>query len=358
MKRASRFPKAVLGGTFDRLHAGHEALLRAAFDHAEEIGIGLTTDEFLRSSGSSRKTGAVRPFDERRRELQAFLDATFPGRTWYLIPLTDRWGAALEPSIRALVVSDETRAVGALANQIRRRHRTRPLTLVLCHCVLAEDLLRLSSSRIRAGKVDRQGRRLVPLRIGLGSVNEVKRSGVEAAFHRLLPDLPLTVEPTDPGGANPQPWGWEEGVKGALRRAELALSEGRDYGVGVEATALPVKATGEVMDVHAIAIVGADGVREVAFSSAYTIPEPVRRRMLGRTTLEEAVHQIGGPPRAGHSRGGALGYLTAEELSREDAISQAVVSGFVARLAIREGRVPPVEILPEVVRTRVSRSRK
>ncbi|TLZ70409.1 MAG: phosphopantetheine adenylyltransferase, partial [Methanobacteriota archaeon] len=37
--------RVVLGGTFDILHEGHEALLRAAFEgRPAEVLIGLTTD--------------------------------------------------------------------------------------------------------------------------------------------------------------------------------------------------------------------------------------------------------------------------------------------------------------------------
>jgi len=37
--------KAVLGGTFDHLHDGHKAMLITAFQNAEHVVIGITTDE-------------------------------------------------------------------------------------------------------------------------------------------------------------------------------------------------------------------------------------------------------------------------------------------------------------------------
>lgn len=339
-----KLPRAVLGGTFDRLHAGHEALLHCAFNAAEEVGIGVTTDEFLRKSGALARKGAVRPFDQRRRELQAFLEGAFPGRSWYLIPLVDRWGAALDPSVRALVVSDETRSVGELANRLRRRKKIRPLQLLLCHDVMAEDLLRISSTRVRAMKIDRDGRRLAAIRVGLGSENPVKRSAVEAAFHQIFQDLPLTVEPVRIGTPNPQPWGIAEGVRGASRRAQLALGD-RDYGVGVEATAVRISKKLPPLDLHAIAVVGADGSTEVALSAGYPLPPALRERMTGRTTLEEAVRQMGGPPLAGHTRGGAVGYLSSQQLTRETLIAEGIMSAFVGRMASRHGRVPRVEAL-------------
>lgn len=341
----ARVKRAVMGGTFDRLHCGHAALLATAFAHAEEVGIGITTDQFLTKKGGKAKKGKTRPFDEREKALRAFLDQRFPGRLWYLIPLTDRWGAALEPSTQALVVSDETLPVGELANRLRRRSKAKPLTLIVCHAVLAEDLLRVSSSRIRQGKIDGDGRRLAPLRVGLGSENEVKRAGVEAAFHGLFPRTPLEVESVRPGPPNPQPWGLTEGFAGAQRRAALARGTDRDYGVGVEATAFRPDPKGPVYDVHCVAVDGADGSQLKALSAGYPLPDAVVARLTGRKTLEAAMAELGGPARVGHSTGGLLSYLTANELSREGFITAAVQSAFVPRLARRAERLPASEVL-------------
>ncbi|TLZ79145.1 MAG: phosphopantetheine adenylyltransferase, partial [Methanobacteriota archaeon] len=63
--------RVVLGGTFDLLHAGHEALLRAAFDgRPEAVVIGLTTDRFAKESRTR-----VNPYAVRERNLKRFLAA-------------------------------------------------------------------------------------------------------------------------------------------------------------------------------------------------------------------------------------------------------------------------------------------
>ncbi|MDE1819566.1 MAG: pantetheine-phosphate adenylyltransferase [Euryarchaeota archaeon] len=337
--------RAVLGGTFDRLHVGHEALLAAAFDHAKEVGIGITTEEFFRAPGRQAKSGGVRPFDERRKELETFLEQRFPGRTWYLIPLVERWGAALEPQTKALVVSDETLPVGELANRLRKRHRVPALTLIVRHAVLGEDLLRVSSTRVRVGRIDRTGRRLLPIRVGVGSTNSVKKAGVEAAFRALFERTPVTVEGVSPGGTNPQPWGLEEGFQGALRRATLAVKGGHDWGVGVEATIFQRRKGGPMFDLHCICVLGADGAHLQSASAAYPIPSSVAREMQGRRTLEEAVRRTGGPPKVGHTTGGALAFLTGNGISREEVIANAVRLAFVPLLARRAERLPDVDVL-------------
>src|SRR3972149_2078166 len=51
--------RVVLGGTFDVLHDGHEALLGAAFTlKPERVVIGLTTDRFARATRSPVTRGA------------------------------------------------------------------------------------------------------------------------------------------------------------------------------------------------------------------------------------------------------------------------------------------------------------
>ena len=68
----TKFKKVVLGGTFDKLHKGHHALICKAFEVGDQVLIGLSTDNFIKTR---RKKHAVAPYDERIRELQKFLTA-------------------------------------------------------------------------------------------------------------------------------------------------------------------------------------------------------------------------------------------------------------------------------------------
>src|SRR5438552_16361988 len=85
--------RVVLGGTFDILHQGHEALLRAAFEgRPEQVLIGLTTDRFARESRPR-----VNPYPVRERNLKRFL----AGRKWRpakIAPIDDPYGAADDPA--------------------------------------------------------------------------------------------------------------------------------------------------------------------------------------------------------------------------------------------------------------------
>lgn len=334
---AHRVRVAVLGGTFDHLHAGHRALLTAGFAYADRVGIGITTDEVLRQWAT--KKGTVEPFSIRKSRLERWLRATFPRRSWWLIPLRDRWGAVLEPTTEALIVSEETLRVAEEANRRRRRRGLRPLALGIVHPVLAEDLLPISSTRIRLGEIDSEGRRLRPLVVGVGTTNRVKVEGVRRGLARALPRLRLKVVPVPVGGPNPQPWGEREGLVGARHRAAVAVA-GRDYGVGVEAFIRPSVAGPGLMDEHAIALQDRTGAVLESLSAAFRLPEGIAGRVHRGGTLEDAVVDAGAPSRVGHRPGGAVGHLTEGLLTREEVIAEALASALVPRLASRRGRLP------------------
>lgn len=149
----------MLGGTFDHLHAGHRALLEAAFEHADTVKIGLTTDRFARSE---RKPfpDRVQSYVTRRRHLREFLRTRFPRRRWSILPLDDAWGGSVLPGVDTLILSEETRKAGPAINAERRRRGLPPLRVRVVAQLPAEDGRPISSRRIRAGEIDSDGRRL------------------------------------------------------------------------------------------------------------------------------------------------------------------------------------------------------
>jgi len=153
---------AALGGTFDRLHAGHRYLLATAFAEADRVAVGVTTDAYLAVHPKAHG-GAIAPYRLRRRRLHDYLLAEYPRRTWTIGPLADGYGRSVEPGIDVLVVSDETREGARRVNVERRRRDLPPLQLVIVPQLLADDLRPLSASRIRAGEVTRTGRATHPV---------------------------------------------------------------------------------------------------------------------------------------------------------------------------------------------------
>ncbi|MEM3593582.1 MAG: adenylyltransferase/cytidyltransferase family protein, partial [Candidatus Jordarchaeaceae archaeon] len=57
-----RFKLVGVSGTFDRLHIGHKALLRKAFDVSERVMIGLTTHRMIQHKTLANK---IEPYELR-----------------------------------------------------------------------------------------------------------------------------------------------------------------------------------------------------------------------------------------------------------------------------------------------------
>ncbi len=150
-----RYSKVATGGTFDQLHAGHRRLLAKSFELGEEVVIGLTSDAFARKEGKVLK----RPFEQREAELKAYLKREFPRRTYTIAKLDDFFGPGIANSeVEALIASPETGKRVDLANALRAKRGFPPLELVTIDWVIAEDGRPISSTRIRSGEIDEEGR--------------------------------------------------------------------------------------------------------------------------------------------------------------------------------------------------------
>jgi pantetheine-phosphate adenylyltransferase len=151
----TKYSKVATGGTFDQLHAGHKRLLERSFDLGAEVIIGLTSDEFARREGKVPE----RPYKQREAELDAYIRAAFPGRRYSIAKLDDFFGPGIASrGVEALVASPETGKRVELANRLRAERGFPPLELVVIDWVVAEDGQPISSTRIRKGEMDEEGR--------------------------------------------------------------------------------------------------------------------------------------------------------------------------------------------------------
>ena len=157
----------ALGGTFDPIHDGHRVLFERAFELGD-VTVGLTSDDL--APRTRHEDRWVRPFDERRRDLEADLErmAAEYGRSFEVRELAEPTGIATEPQFDALVVSPETRDGGERINDIRRERGYDSLRIEVVEHVPAEDGKRISSTRIVKGEIDEHGN-LTPEREGRGT---------------------------------------------------------------------------------------------------------------------------------------------------------------------------------------------
>ena len=181
-----RFGRVVLGGTFDRLHVGHEALLATAFREGRSVAIGVTTAGYLRrhpKPGSAR----IATYGARRATLVRWLSARYPRSRWTVVPLEDTFGRSVESGVDAIVLSADTLAGGRAVNAERRRRGRRAVPLVVVPLVLGDDLEPVSSRRIRAGAIDREGHRRAKIRVALGAGSEGDRRAAVRGIRRAFP---------------------------------------------------------------------------------------------------------------------------------------------------------------------------
>jgi pantetheine-phosphate adenylyltransferase len=134
------FSKIVVGGTFDGLHEGHRNVLKAAFENASSVVIGLTSDEFALRF----RTRDVSPYLERRKELEAF--AKRFRKEYAIFEISDSYGiATIDPEIDCIVVSEETLLRAEEINTIRYKKKLPKLTIIVVPLVLGKDGKPISS---------------------------------------------------------------------------------------------------------------------------------------------------------------------------------------------------------------------
>jgi len=147
----STYKKVAVGGTFDKFHKGHEALIRTAFEMGDEVLIGITSDEF-----ASNKNHIIEPCNVRIKRLKSISNSY--GKKYVVKEIFDASGTAdKDPNLDAIVVSEETESSAISINNIRSNLGLNKLDIIVIEWILAEDGVPISSTRIRKGEIDKKG---------------------------------------------------------------------------------------------------------------------------------------------------------------------------------------------------------
>lgn len=177
-----------VGGTFEGVHKGHTAMLSQAFKQGKIVTIGLTSDEFVKKL---KKTN-VSDFGSRKRALSHL----YPEAR--IIPIDDvHEPAASMPDLDAIVVSSETLFRAKEINDLRKKRNLKALSIVEVPMVAAQDKKPISSTRVRDGEIDRDGRLVMPdsMRDELGQPLSIVLSGsrIDEGIQNHQKDLIITV---------------------------------------------------------------------------------------------------------------------------------------------------------------------
>ena len=155
-----QFKSIILGGTFDRLHKGHQKMLSTAFERGEHVWIGVTSQVFLSTIDiqSAKRIGPIQVYEERLRAVTDYLQNKGWLKRATLLAIDDKWGTTLtDRTLEAIVVSPETELVATEINLLRAQKNWSALEVILVPWVLARDKAPIHSIRIRSGEIDREG---------------------------------------------------------------------------------------------------------------------------------------------------------------------------------------------------------
>lgn len=317
--------RVCLGGTFDILHVGHEALLAKAFELGdEEVLVGITSDRMAKRARKS-----VNALATRRRNLEAYLRRKRWLRRARIAVLEDVAGpAALEEDLDAIVVSAERAEAAHAVNREREKRGHRPMQVVLIPMRLAEDCTPIAARRIRAGEIDRDGQMKRPLIVHVGSTNRVKVSAARRAFANVFGTAKVRGLEV-PAKVSAQPFE-EETIDGAVARARSAIGDA-DYGVGIEAGLFWDEGAKDYLDVQYCAIVDRRGGVTIGHGPGFRYPPPVIEAVKRGSTVGEAMETLSKVKNIGR-RAGAIGWLTNGALNRTSLTEAAVLVALVPRV--------------------------
>jgi cytidyltransferase-like protein len=154
-----KFNVVATGGTFDEMHIGHLALLSKAFEIGKRVVIGVSSDEFVgRIKGKGKITHS---YQQRVAQLRLAIQKNFGDVDYEISKLNTTYGpTVISAEVEALVASSETSKKGLEINEVRSEKGIKPLIIVTVDMIKAEDGNPVSSSRIRTGEIDPQGKLL------------------------------------------------------------------------------------------------------------------------------------------------------------------------------------------------------
>ncbi|MBR3476023.1 MAG: inosine/xanthosine triphosphatase [Candidatus Methanomethylophilaceae archaeon] len=309
---------AAVAGTFNILHEGHKALIRRAFEIADHVVIGITSDR-MASGGRDKHV----PMVIRKRELESFVSALGSAR---IFEIDDMYGPdEIMDGVDFLVVSEETLDNGRKVNDRRRSRGLKPMELSVVPLVMSDRGEKISASSILDGRYGRQGKSTV-MDIAVGSTNMVKVSAVRAVMERVYGDVRITARDVD-SGVPPQPFG-EQTHQGSLNRARAAI-EGHEMAVGIEAGVFEM--LDGLYDIQHCTIIDKEGRETYGQGSGFRYPDAVAELVRSGMTVGNSMREIYGDTDIGKKQG-AVGLLSKGLIDREKLTEQAVIAAMIPRL--------------------------
>jgi pantetheine-phosphate adenylyltransferase len=192
---SKQFKKIAVGGTYDHFHQGHRHLLHTALDQADSLLVGVTSDEMVKHKVF---TQSIQSHQERVQTLNDYLSNLDHHPQFEIVSLEDPYGPTLtDDQINAIAVTDLTLPGANAINFKRQEQQMPPLAVIRADLVKDQSGQYLSSTRIRAGKVNRQGQVYTHFLQNNNLFSEAAKAAVKSPQGRLLLTEAIKTLPFD-----------------------------------------------------------------------------------------------------------------------------------------------------------------
>ncbi|MBA3724267.1 MAG: pantetheine-phosphate adenylyltransferase [Candidatus Levybacteria bacterium] len=184
----------ILGGTFDRLHAGHKALLDTAFSQAGKVIVGIATSTLYQHKLFS---SIVEDYQTRKDSISRYLTEKGYASRAIFIAIDDMYGNSLtEKDIQAIFVTESNRSNVQVINDQRNKRGFSSLKEVLTPYCLGNDRQVITSNRIRNGEIDREGNAYNRLFTDKKTyvLQQATRNSLREPFGIVHEDIPSVIE--------------------------------------------------------------------------------------------------------------------------------------------------------------------
>lgn len=316
--------RVALGGTFDRIHKGHRTIFEKAFAHGDEVLIGVTSDDMA----SKARGHSVKPIARRMENLEEYLKASdYHG--FEIVEITDIFGPAPHiPTLDALIASEETKPTAEEINKMRVENGLTPLEIHLVPLVLADDSCPISSTRIRNGEIDEDGKMQRPLVVNVGSKNKAKIWATRDIFLKVFKKVEIHgMEVETREMENPTE---DDVIDGAVSRAREAMKNA-DFAVGIESGMFLQDETGSRRLVQYCAIVDKRGVVTIGHGPGFQLPRSVANAAVEGVPLKEVMRRFLNIQEIDEEKG-SVGHLTDGLTTRRKLTEQTVLMALIPRL--------------------------
>ncbi len=151
-----KYQLIVCGGTFDLLHKGHKKFIKDVLSFSDKVLLGITSNSYI----SQFKTSDIEDFEIRKNDVMQYLDSINAKARVEIVSINSAYEPLLETTFKPQVigVTSQTQKTARELNKKRKELGLPELEIVVIEMEKAEDGDLISSTRIRNGEINRDGR--------------------------------------------------------------------------------------------------------------------------------------------------------------------------------------------------------